>query len=206
MKKTVIFLSFTLISNLIAYDVLAQAERASQADSEDQNPPIRIFHRGSPATDLALGARHQAVGKGAHDDPGGGEGDKFSNLFFKLHEAFYKGGVTGIVFWGDVHLTSTPDGGNNGPFRRELVEASRFPLIRADIASDRDRSVIAFATENPDSVHVFYCATEPIRLEFDRPLNPDGIPREASGITTNGFDMPPTGNTDFGSFILSFSD
>src|SRR5690606_33653507 len=71
----------------------------------------------------------------------GGSQNQFMSLFFKLHEAFYKGRVTGIVFWGDTHLNNTPDNGKNGPFRRELVSSSAYHLIGCEASLDTGGSV-----------------------------------------------------------------
>ncbi|RAV28110.1 fascin domain-containing protein [Sinomicrobium soli] len=134
----------------------------------------------------------------------GGNQDTFINLVYKLHEAFYKGKVTGIIFWGQTHLNNTDDDNNNGPFRRELVSASAYNLVNCSVAEDPDSAVIAFTTEDPDKVKVFYASTETIHLRFDRDIDNTSVPAEASGITTKGFDIPATGKSDYGSFIIAF--
>ncbi|RAV28109.1 fascin domain-containing protein [Sinomicrobium soli] len=135
----------------------------------------------------------------------GGNQDNFLSLVFKLHEAFYKGKVTGIVFWGQTHLNNTDDDNNNGPFRRELVAASEYNLVKCSISENEEAAVIAFATDDPDEIKVFYASTEGLTLSFDRSVKSSSVPSEASGITASSFDMPATGKSDYGSFIVEFN-
>lgn len=136
----------------------------------------------------------------------GGNQDKFISLVFKLHEAFYKGKVTGIIFWGQTHLDNTDDDNNNGPFRRELVAASEYNLVKCSISHNEEAAVIAFATDNPDKIKVFYASsTNSIRLNFDRDINSSSVPSGASNVMATSFDMPATGNINYESFIVEFN-
>ncbi|MBC9797176.1 fascin domain-containing protein [Sinomicrobium weinanense] len=136
----------------------------------------------------------------------GGNQENFIKLFFKLHEAFYKGEVTGIVFWGDPHLNNTDDDDNNGPFRRELVAASEYNLLGCSIAKDEDASVIAFATGDENKIKVFYASMKPVYLNFDRNIADSGFPNGTMNKAATSFVMPPTGETHYRSFIVEFDE
>jgi|GEM_PF-3895351 len=132
----------------------------------------------------------------------GGSQGKFISLVFKLHEAFYKGGVTGIVFWGDTHLNNTIDDGDNGPFRRELVAASTYPLIGCQPSSDTAASVIGFETAQSDRFKLFYCSTKTVQFNFDQEIQLSSIPTDAVNITANSFCLPATGSVAYRSFEI----
>jgi hypothetical protein len=136
----------------------------------------------------------------------GGDNEKFIKLFYKLNEAFYKGEVTGIVFWGDTHLNNTDDNNNNGSFRRELVKASAYNLIKCDAASGPEGSAIAFQTAEKNEIKIFYSSTEPVVFNFDRKLYSGSIPADASNVTHTSFEMNATGVKDYHSFIIKFTD
>jgi len=136
----------------------------------------------------------------------GGNQENFILLFFKLHEAFYKGGVTGIVFWGDVHLSQTNDDANNGPFRRELVDASEYHLVEVEKSFSPTKSVIAFETEDENAIKVFYSTTERIEFKFDRSIKKSSVPFGATYVTDSAFEMPETGDRDYGSFRILFNE
>lgn len=134
----------------------------------------------------------------------GGNGENFSKLFFKLHEALYKGEVTGIVFWGDTHLLNTNEDGNNGRFRRELVDASAYRLIECEKAFNLDRSAIAFETGAENTIKVFYTSTGSVNFVFDRPVDVSSIPQSAKHVTGYSFTMEATGTLNYGSFTVKF--
>ncbi|MBC9797170.1 RICIN domain-containing protein [Sinomicrobium weinanense] len=193
-----------VVSNLTHSPLIVSPEAANCTNSVDWWPAVsrvtdvKSTHNKELAPDWPAGAEFNWNGETI-----GGNSEKFYRLINEFNQSFYKGKVTGVVFWGDPHLNNTNEDNNNGPFRRELVEASSYPLVQCDTVSySYGAAAIAFKTDTADKTKIFYGALGTVNFTFDGILNVSSIPADATGITGSSFIMNATGSQDYRSFTV----
>jgi len=134
----------------------------------------------------------------------GGNGEELNRLINELNQSFYKGKVSGVVFWGDTHLLNTFDDDNNGPFRRELVDALDNNLVECDATCyEDDGTAIALKTNITNQIKVFYSSSSGTNLTFDGIIDPSSIPADASNVLPNSFVLDATGKDSYRSLSIT---
>lgn len=137
----------------------------------------------------------------------GGREEEFINFFKELNQSVYEGQVEAVVLWADWHLNNTEDDNRNGPFRRELVEASAYHPVNTTIADkDAEAVAMAFQTGTKNKLKVFYSGLNDVTFNFAEKIDESSLPEEAFGVSGYSFSMPATGDQDYRSFTFEMAD
>jgi hypothetical protein len=166
---------------------------------------IKSTHNKEGASNWPIGAEFQWNGETI-----GGNGSEFYEFFNELNQSFYRGKVSGVVFWGDTHLLA-PGVNETGDFRHELLDASAYNLVECNSPDITDpASAIAFETNVANQFKVFYSievgTQATLRFNFDGIIDATTLPLGAYEIQTNSFLLDVTSSPAYGSFDITVDE
>lgn len=198
-----------IVNKLTHSTIIVGPEGAYTSNSDDWWPTIQSLvdikatHNKGERPNWPEGSAYDWNG----ETSGGYNNETFYEFFNELNQSFYKGKVSGVVFWGDTHLLDQQQN-RVSRFRNELLKASEYSLIECNAVDISNyAAAIAFETADVDQYKIFYSVEYEvegsIRFNFDNELDISMLPQGAYDITKTSFMLDLSSNDFYGSFDVN---